>query len=135
MAAWLTYEIQKALLQKMIDRAWSPIDYTDYTEYWILHRWLHELDQTWQITRYSDKQAHMQGATMGSVYWSHRGRKKKSYKFIHTKQKDNFYTDKISFKNDTKCIIYTHRRSDRPIRSKQICIWIRRVRILQAICT
>ena len=35
-------------------------------------------------------------------------------KFIHeTKTKDNFNTDKISFKNDTKCIKYTPRRSNR----------------------
>ena len=35
---------------------------------------------------------------------------KKRYKFIHeTKDK---YEDKISLKDDTKCIIYTRRRSN-----------------------
>ena len=35
--------------------------------------------------------------------------------------------DKISLKNSTICNNYTPRMSDRPIRSKQICIWICRV--------
>ena len=37
-----------------------------------------------------------------------------------TKTKDNSNMDNISFQNDTKCIIYTHRRSDRPIQSMKI---------------
>ena len=50
----------------MIERAWSPIDYTDYTS----------TDQTWQV-----KQAQMQGATMESVYWFQMD--EKFMKFIH----------------------------------------------------
>ena len=32
-------------------------------------------DPTWHMNRHSTKQAHMQGATMESVYWSHGGEK------------------------------------------------------------
>ena len=75
----------------MIDRAWSPIDYTLTT----LTTW--NADQTWQI-----KQAQMQGATMESVYWFHEG-----WKFIHKKKNENKtwtkYKDKISVKRQYKC--------------------------------
>ena len=78
-------------------------------------------DPTWQMNRHSTKLAHMQGATILWNQYTDPIRGENLMKFIHeTNTKDNFNTDKISLKNDTKCIIYTHRRSDRPIRGMKI---------------
>ena len=104
------------------------------------HRWLHEAltkcdrkftdylkcrlnltkyslrEPTWQSNRHNTKQAHMQGVyyfTMESVYWF-----QNVMKFIHeTKTK---YEDKISLKDDTKCIIYIHHMCHRATWSMKI---------------
>ena len=63
--------------------------------------------------------------TMESVYWFQNVMKNviilcSYYKFIH-ETKDKLDMDKIPFKKkDTKCIIYTHCRSNRPIWSMKI---------------
>ena len=76
-------------------------------------------DQTWQIIhceiwldKWTDTALNrhiLKGFTMESVYWF-----QNVMKSIHeTKQRQNMRT-KIIQRNDTKCIIYTHRMSDMP---------------------
>ena len=92
----------------MIDRAWTHNDYTDYMS-------LTKLDRSNTLQVHSQTGKYARG-TMESVYWSHRGENLYiKWNKIWTK-----YKDKISFKNDTKRIIYTHHMSDRPIQSMKI---------------
>ena len=64
-----------------------------------------------QINRHSTKQAHMQGGLWNQYTDPIEDE-------IYTQNKDKIRGQK-SFKDDTKCIIYTHRRSDRAIQSMQ----------------
>ena len=57
-------------------QGWLPIDYMKCRSFSVVTTW--SVDQIWQV-----KQAQMQGATMESVYWFHKG--ENFMKFIHTK--------------------------------------------------